>query len=232
MDLEQSHNQKKDRITKPWVKKLILAVIGIAIIVAGFFIIRNQIIKSSGIVTERQVERIINRMGGNILLPQNERPSVLIIEDVERLRATQPFYTFAENGHYLVLFQQNGLAFIYDFDNDIIINVGPLQIPTSTQPGIDTDQVSARVEIRTNNTSRSRIEEIRNVLTASPFFEVHTIRENTDLDEEVMTVIHRGDASTYTQARQLATLFDAVLIEEASEEGNTQASIVLVIPLE
>ena len=75
-------------------------------------------------MAERQVNEAIEQVGKLFLLPDDERPQVLVIQDVEKLKAEQSFYEAASNGDKILLYAQK--AIIYSPERNLIINVGPV----------------------------------------------------------------------------------------------------------
>lgn len=228
MNTHAPHTHSSSKANKKCMQRIIVACISVAIVLAGFFIIRNEIIKSTGAITDRKAERIIRRMSNAIMLPQYERPVIVTLQDVDRLRTLQPFYKHAQDGHYGVFFQQNALAFIYDLDNDRIINVGNFEISTNTSVGVPHDADPARVEIRVHTSRQDDVEEIRSLLRLSPLFEVASVRAYEDFDRQGMTVLHQGDDATFEAAQQLAEFFGAEFVETSSLESS--ADIVIIFP--
>ncbi|GMU74276.1 MAG: hypothetical protein AMXMBFR44_4730 [Candidatus Campbellbacteria bacterium] len=114
----------------------ILITLGVVIIllVAGFFMFKNKDaaepetsvdIQEGQTLTDEDVQEIIQMVGRHIQLP-DEMPEVGVVTDIEILRSTQPFYANAENGNVLLLYPSISRAILFDPDQDVIINVGPI----------------------------------------------------------------------------------------------------------
>ncbi|MDP3989098.1 MAG: hypothetical protein Q8P93_02595 [bacterium] len=61
-----------------------------------------------------------------VLLVPDETPFVARIANVEELQRTQDFYRDAKNGHYIIVYQSIARAIIFDAENMMIINIGPV----------------------------------------------------------------------------------------------------------
>lgn len=77
-----------------------------------------------------EVERAVAAVGAHILLPEGETPLVATITDAATLREEQPFYQNAEDGDQLLIYGQSLRAILWSPSRDIIINVGPVELPT------------------------------------------------------------------------------------------------------
>ncbi len=70
-----------------------------------------------------ETNKIISKVSKLILLPE-ETPQIVVVQDVEKLRPLQPFFKDAENGDYVLVYQN--LALIYSPTKNKLINVGPV----------------------------------------------------------------------------------------------------------
>lgn len=71
---------------------------------------------------------ILTTIGKVIELP-DETPQVAIVSDVSLL--DQPFFSQAENGDYVIVYQQSGKVLLYRPSVKKVINFANIQIPTS-----------------------------------------------------------------------------------------------------
>lgn len=76
-----------------------------------------------------EVERIVAAVAKHILLPENETPLVATITDAATLTEEQPFYIGAIDGDQLLLYGESLRAIIYSPSRNIIVNVGPVELP-------------------------------------------------------------------------------------------------------
>lgn len=76
-------------------------------------------------LSDEQIRDIVEMVSRHMKLP-DELPNVGVVTDIELLRSTQPFYEGAENGDVLLLYPSISRAILYDLDEDVIINVGPV----------------------------------------------------------------------------------------------------------
>lgn len=76
---------------------------------------------------KKDTVRLVKIVSRHVLLPVGEEPKVATIVDVEKLRKDQPvFYENAKNGDKVLIYFISKKAFIYDPENDIVINIGPV----------------------------------------------------------------------------------------------------------
>ncbi len=69
---------------------------------------------------------IVDKVRKLYTLPADIEPTVATIVDVDELRKRNPFYNKAENGDYLIVTTER--AILYDPDNNVILDVVPVQI--------------------------------------------------------------------------------------------------------
>lgn len=74
-------------------------------------------------IADNEIQKIVSKVSKLILLPE-ESPQIVIVQDVEKLRPLQPFFKDAENGDYVLVYQN--LALIYSESKNKLINVGPV----------------------------------------------------------------------------------------------------------
>lgn len=86
-----------------------------------------------------RAQQIVDNVKKLFALPEEDgEPTVAAIVDVEQLRKQNAFYNKAENGDYLVITTTR--AVIYDPENNMILDVAPVQIQ---QPAADAGQGSS-----------------------------------------------------------------------------------------
>lgn len=78
-----------------------------------------------------EAKAIIERVSRHITIPGDTEPTVATIVDVEALRAGNAFYANAKNGDHLIVTPTR--AILYDPDNDIVIDVVPVQLTPPEQ---------------------------------------------------------------------------------------------------
>lgn len=119
--------------------KKIGILLGIVVLIGlGFFIFRGQnsvstlstgdttlSVGDGQELTDTQIQEIVSRVGKHIKLPEGT-PNVGVITDIETLLSTQPFYEGAEDGDILLIYPSVSRAILFDLDEDLIINVGPV----------------------------------------------------------------------------------------------------------
>ena len=116
--------------------KLAVAVVVFAVLVAGVVLGAMNLANgywpwaSEEVRQAAEVERTVSAVGKHILLPENETPLVATITDASTLRQEQPFYQDAIDGDQLLLYGESLRAIIYSPSRDIIVNVGPVELPT------------------------------------------------------------------------------------------------------
>ena len=111
------------------------AVLIILVVFVGGYLVLNQsgFIKSLTLAMQIQQQqalssedrKIIQRLEKIINLPHDAKPTMAVITDADKLRQQQPgFFADAQNGNHLIVYPDR--AIIYDYAENKIINVGPV----------------------------------------------------------------------------------------------------------
>ena len=112
-------------------KVLIISIVALIVVfagVAGFFFWKWQSLKTSPEVAAQETSsRIVEKVGKIYQLPKNEQPTVALIQDIQKLK-DQSFFEKAQNGDYLLMYQQSKLALLYREKDGRLINVGPISL--------------------------------------------------------------------------------------------------------
>ncbi len=127
-----------------------------SVAVAGYFFWQYRQTKElADNPTQAEVERVVDLVAQHVVLPE-ETPTVATVTSVEELR-DQPFFKNAQNGYQVLVYQQTGLAVLYDPNNDRVVNmaqINPIPVDsadvvpeTPTEDGdtsTDTEDTSAQ----------------------------------------------------------------------------------------
>lgn len=74
-----------------------------------------------------QIERVVEKAGKLIDLPENELPTLATITDLEQL-AEQPFFANAQVGDQVLLYTTSGKAYLYSPSRNLIVEVASLNL--------------------------------------------------------------------------------------------------------
>lgn len=133
--LKNSRSHKRGR------NKLVLCLL-LLLVVLGFLYIKQHRelsrLKDPVLQTEyaqKQIEKIISDMKKSVVIPEDEQLKLLgIIDNAEKLKKDQPFYTDVENGDYVFLFSKTARALIWRPQDKKVINFGVADVQqTNTQ---------------------------------------------------------------------------------------------------
>jgi|GEM_PF-3359779 cytoskeletal protein RodZ len=85
-------------------------------------------------------DEVLNNLKEHMEIPEDPKPTVATIIDVDRLRETSDFYKSAENGDHLILTENR--AILFDPNNNIIIDVVPVVLDAEGQDAAEGEQES------------------------------------------------------------------------------------------
>ncbi len=97
-----------------------------AIGTAGYFYRQNQLLRADASTkTNRDIAALVRTIGKVYQLP-DETPTLAVVSDAATLRTQQPFFSRAENGDKVLIYQQAKKAIIFRPSTKKIIEVGPV----------------------------------------------------------------------------------------------------------
>ncbi len=160
--------RKDKKNKKSWGKIIKIIIIVLVIVVAGYLIlwqtgvletlkIARQIQKQQQLSTEDQ--EVLKELKQIILLPEEPKPTMAVITDVQALKENQPdFFADAENNHRLIIYPT--MAIVYDAQANKIIKVGPVnfnqaalgEVNVALYNGSGNEDRLAEFEEKLNNT--------------------------------------------------------------------------------
>lgn len=109
---------------------LAAAILGFSF--GGYFFWENMQLKNnpSG-VAQKEAERVVKKLGKIVLLPEEEFPVVATVTDPDLLKS-QPFFSKAKEGDRLVVYNQAGIAILYDDKEEKIIQMTQFDAGTAS----------------------------------------------------------------------------------------------------
>lgn len=116
-------------LTSVIIGVLTLATIGAGGAAAYFY---NQLQVDPEAQVQEEVDQLVERVGKLFVLPEDERPTVATISDIERLRE-QPFFARGKNGDRVLIYTSARKAILYDPVANKIVEVAPLNIGTGEE---------------------------------------------------------------------------------------------------
>jgi hypothetical protein len=87
----------------------------------------------------QEIEAVVTRVSKLLILPQDETPTVLTIENREDLDKSQEFLSLAENGDKLLLYQGAKKAILYRPKTNQVVSVAPINNETPEQ-GVEAEE--------------------------------------------------------------------------------------------
>ncbi|OGK57547.1 hypothetical protein A3I50_05255 [Candidatus Roizmanbacteria bacterium RIFCSPLOWO2_02_FULL_37_9] len=188
----------------------ILAVVGT--ITSVYFYKKYQTaekkFKEANLISQYDVRALVAKVGKLIKLPSGELPTIATITDLEKIKQ-EPFFAKAKVGDKVLLYMQAKKAFLYDPVNNLIVEVGPLTLPS----GIPTPTPS------TESSDTLRQEDIQGTQT-----------QNSETSYKVAVYNGTSVASTLDNfLDQLESNYpNLILVQKANASKRTYSQTILV----
>jgi hypothetical protein len=207
-----------------------LVIIALAIFSAISFFANGDSANPSGL-TDRETEDLVEAVKAHVNLPANEDPIVGQITDANALVAQQAFYQGVKNGHYLLMFPENQKAVLYDAENDILINVGPIIIEQESTSTTDTDfEGPVVIDVRNGSETAGAAGSLADDLKENEDYEIAEVGNaaNSDYEQTIIVVLNSEipDSVITDLADELSA---AVSAELPVDEAESDADILIII---
>lgn len=125
----------------------------------------QQLLKSPTQNAEQEVKATIEEVGRLIVLPEDERPKVATVSDVNKLKS-QPFFANAKNGDRVLIYTKAQKAILYDPIQKKIVEVGPINL-SETSPTIAPSVAPLKVALYNGTTTTGLTTKIESQLKQS-----------------------------------------------------------------
>ena len=125
-------------IKKIVTNRLVILIIGIiAGLIAGHVFGWSKVTPNQGdsiakAEQQKLVSQYVGLVGKLMILPKGEEPVIATITDSKALAKEQVFYSNAQNGDVVLVYQKAMQAIIYSPSRGVIVNVGPVYYQNDT----------------------------------------------------------------------------------------------------
>jgi len=97
----------------------------------------DQLAKASSSQAPNQIQQLVSRIGKLTALPAGETPTLATITDVNKLSG-QPFFTRAQNGDDVLIYNAAKMAYLFRPSTNQLINIAPIASTGTSQPAAGT----------------------------------------------------------------------------------------------
>lgn len=164
-----------------------------------------------------EVRDIVEKVSKLILLPQGETPKLATVTDLEKLKG-QPFFANAKLGDRVLVYDGAKKAFLYDPKANIIVEVGPIALPTPSDGSSATDAQGSQPQPVT--ASRTTYVALYNGTTKVGLTRDVERQLGKELDSVQVVVKENAKKNTYT---------DTIVVDLAGTKGEIVQKIAQVL---
>jgi hypothetical protein len=123
-------------------KKILVATVGLVVLLLAAVGILGwkyyQVTRDVNRSAAKTSQRITQAVSKIYLVPNNEQPTVAVIQDKGKL-GNQEFFKQAQNGDYILVYPKAKVALVYRERTNQLINLGPLSSDQSHTAGVQTN---------------------------------------------------------------------------------------------
>lgn len=190
---------------------------------------------------EAKTEEVVRQIQKHITLPEGDEPVIATIEDIAKLVADQPFYQGAENGDVLVIYPKTAKAMIYSPKRDVLVNVGPIQMPDQqpnpvastgsvAQPTPPPTQDTLKVEVRNGTGEDGLAASVGKEISSLGGIVVTGTGDAVMQDYERTVIVNWASADRKDLVEKLTTLLGGtVVLELPAGEAPTSADVLVIL---
>lgn len=112
--------------SEKFIVPVILLLILIVVLVTGYTTLtKNETTSQAAPVDQRELSKLIDKVGDHILLPEGEQATIATVSDKTKLQ-DQEFFKRAENGDKVLIYTKAKKAILYRPSVDKVIEIGPV----------------------------------------------------------------------------------------------------------
>ena len=141
------------KLNMPSSKNLIIAGVAILILALGYSQYRLHAIAAAndqGNAVEEKTKNILRDVGAVMELPEGETPQIAVVQDADKMRASQPFFKRAVNGDEVQMYTD--MVILYSPTEHKIVNVTPIDTATAAETATST---TATTTLQTASSTQS-----------------------------------------------------------------------------
>ncbi len=109
---------------------LVLIIIVVGALVAGYGFVNTNTGTDGGKLSPSQINSLISEVGDKMMIPMGETPTIATVTDVTKLE-NQPFFRNAQNGDKVMIFGSTNTAILYRPSIHKIVTVAPINAQTN-----------------------------------------------------------------------------------------------------
>jgi hypothetical protein len=213
---------------------LVILVIGVAAAAAYHYYTFQQKVKAQ-IEPPSEPKALIEQVGKLMELPLNEEPTIATVSDVEKLK-DQPFFTSAQNGDKVLIYQKAKKAILYRPSTKKIVEVGPVNIDPS-QTASSSAEVSGtppalakNLEVSLyNGTKRSGLTRRAETQLGEKYKDASVVEKTNSKNDYKETVVIDISGKNKPQAAALAKIVGGKVISFPKGEATPSAQILIIL---
>ena len=210
---------------------IILSVITIASLAgAAYFYLQYQqtqiALKNPTLAAQQEAANLVSRVSKLIDLPSDENPQIATVSDISQLKG-QPFFGNAKNGDKVLIYTKAKKAILYDPLADKIIEVGPVNIGTSSA----SPAAPVKVALYNGTTTTGLTTTAENFLT-SKFTNVTIVtKTNAAKADYTKTLVVDLSGTHSDAAKQIATAENGQVVSQVpnGEEKPSDVDILVIL---
>jgi hypothetical protein len=194
-------------------------------------------------LTDDQVSELVARVGKFLVVPGDEKPTVVVISGASQLAEQQSFYKGAKDGDILILYSSR--AIIYDVRANKLVNVGPIvrndnPVPsgspdpsasTSVSPTVTPTLEKITVDVRNGTATAGLATSTANTLKKNALFVIGNVGDAKGAFKETVVVdlTKNSPGKSATGAELAKTLNATVVTALPSGEASSTADALVII---
>lgn len=231
--------------TSKFISGLVLVI---AVAIGGYYAWQSNSgknslanISSTTKLNDEQVAQVIAKIGTFLVVPADEQPSVVVIDDVQQRASQQAFYKDAKDGDVLVVYSNR--AIIYDAKANKLVNVGPIvrndapapvasgsaTVTPSASPTPSVTPKAITVDVRNGTTTAGLAGATASTIKKNKLFTIGQVGDAKGSFTSTVVVDFTKDAGKSAAVAELAKSLNATVVTQLPSGEATSTADALVI---
>jgi hypothetical protein len=242
---------KKGLSAKMFRKVGILAILLIAIIVAGYFYFQyrnaQKILQNPTLAATQEAKSLVAKVAVLIELPKDEDPTIATVSDKSKL-ADQPFFANAQNGDKVLIYSRAKEAILYRPSLNKLIVVAPVSdafpqtttthsgpVPTTTVTAVPTltpvpaEAVATAKVVIYNGTKIVGLAGTYEKQLKSKFANIEVVKIGNSIGDYTASVVVDLSGKNGDLVKQIASSIDGTVGTLPTTETKPDADILVIV---
>lgn len=212
------------------ITSLIIILLLGALASAGYFYLKYQgVQKATQMGSTNEVDQLVEKVGKLIELPSGEQATLATVSDVTKLKG-QVFFSKAQNGDRVLIYEQSKKAILYRPSTNKIIEVGPIQSTAKSEESVQNNENQIKVTLYNGTSTSGLTKKAEGQLVSLSSLQVDVVsKDNASSSAYAETIVIDLTGKNAKAATQIAGVVKGKVGSLPQGEKKPENSDILII---